>query len=155
GLAIARLRIHELAFVDVLPDRLVAVLVALLAGCQLADALEDAFLESAELLHLVHGALQPLRADKAIAARAAALQREAQTLAVALLRPVGRAFRKIGKLAGLDPFAVTVVLALAFQTHADLIEVVLVPRHVDLALLAHEIDPKIVERGVVAGEQRF
>ncbi len=89
--AIARLRIDELALVDVLPDRLIGVLVALLARRELADALEDALLEGAELLHLVHGLLQARRADEADAARAAELQCEAQPLGVALLRPVGRA----------------------------------------------------------------
>src|SRR6266581_4948996 len=155
GFAIARLRIDELALVDVLPDRFIAVLVALLARRQLPDARKDALLEIAELLHLVDGALQPRRADKAIAAGAAELQRDAQPLAVAALRPVGRAFRKVGKLARLDPFALAVVLALALQAHADLIEIVLVAGHIDLALLPHEIEPEIVERGVVANEQRL
>ena len=83
------------------------------------------------------------------------LQRDAQPLAIAPLRAIGRAFRKVGKLARLDRFAVAIVLALALQAHADLIEVVLVARHIDLALLAHEIEPEIVERGVIAHEQRL
>src|SRR5262249_7689389 len=155
GLTVARFGINKLAFVDVLPDRLVAVLVALLAGRELPDALEDALLEAAELLHLVHGALQPRRAHEAVAARAPELQRDAQPLAIAALRPIGRALGEVGKLARLDPFAVAVVLTLAFQAHADLIEIVLVARHVDLALLPHEIEPEVVERGVVADEQRL
>src|SRR5262245_26060635 len=154
-LAVARLRIDELALVDVLPDRLIAVLVALLARRELADALEDALLEGAELLHLIHGAMQPRRAHEAVAARAAELQRDAEPLAVAALRPIGRTLREIGKLTRLDPFAVAVVLALAFQAHADLIEIVLVAGHVDLALLPHEVEPEIVERLVVADQQRL
>src|SRR4029453_15805336 len=82
-LAVAGLRIEELGLVDVLPDPLISFLVALLARGELADALEDALLEGAELPHLVHGAMQPRRADKAIAARATELQRDAQPLAVA------------------------------------------------------------------------
>src|SRR5262249_30866652 len=155
GLAVARLRIDELALVDVLPDRLVAVLVALLAWRELPDTFEDALLERAELLHLIHGPLQPRRAHKAVAARTTELQRDAQPLAIAPLGPIGRAFGKVGKLARLDPLAVAIVLALALHAHAGLIEIVLVARHVHLARLPHEIEPEIVERLVIADEQRL
>src|SRR5262249_20224098 len=152
---IAGLGIDELALVDVLPDRLIGVLIALLARRQLADALEDALLEGAELLHLVLGLLQPRRADEARAARAAELQRDAQPFGVALPGTGGRAFREIGDLAGRDPLAGAEVLLAAFQAHADLIEVVLVAWNVDDTLLAHEVETEIVERTLLAGEERL
>ena len=75
---------------------------------------------------------------------------------VALLGAVGRAFREVGDFAGRDPLALAVVLlAGAFKAHADLIEIVLVARHVDLALLAHEVETEVVERAILAGQQRL
>src|SRR5262249_26965237 len=151
----ARLGIDELALVDVLPDRLVSVLVALLTRRELTDALEDALLERAELLHLLHGLVQARRADEAAPARAAELQRNREPLGVALLGPIGRAFREIRDLARLDPLVGAKILRAAFQAHADLIEIVLVAGDIDLALLADEIEPEIVERIGIAVEQRL
>src|SRR6185437_4713164 len=87
------------------------------------------------------------------AAGAGELQRDAQPVRGALLRAVGRAFGEIDELAGLDPFVLAVILPLAFEAHADLVEIMLVARDVELAALAHEGELEIVRRALLAGEQ--
>ena len=106
-------------------------------------------------LQLLHALLGAARAEKAVAARAAELERDAEPLAVAVLRPVGHALGEVDDLAWPDPAVGTVVLAVAAQAHADLIEIVLVARRHDLAVLARQHQPEIVRRILVADQQRL
>ena len=137
-----------------LPDRLEAVLVAALAWRGVV-AIEHALLERAELLQVLHALLGAARAEKSVAARTAELERDAEPRAVAILRPVRHALREVDDLAWPDPAVGTVVLPVAAEAHADLIEIVLVSRRHNLAALASQHQPEIVGRILVADQQRL
>src|SRR6185312_7485386 len=95
--------------------------------------------------------------QKTGAARTAELQRHAggADVAVILGRSVVQPFGKVADLAGLDPTARAVADAAA-QRHADLIEVVPVPRLVfGAAETAVERDPEVVRRADPARKRRL
>src|SRR5258708_38750354 len=73
----------------------------------------------------------------------------------AFTRSVGLALGEIDELARLDPFVLAVILPVALQAHADLVEIVPVARNVQLAALPDEGQLEIVGRPFLAGEQRL
>src|SRR4029450_4607016 len=109
----------------VLPDRLIGIHVAL-AGNALA-AMENAVLELADRLELLHSGLHLARQQVARAAGAAELQHRAIDLGLVDLRARMPAFRIVAEHAGLER-AVLAVVGLAFNHEAILIEIVSVPR---------------------------
>src|SRR5207248_6420772 len=108
GFFVAEFRIGELALVDVLPDGFVAVLVAPLPRCEFAAADENTLLKSAERLHFLDRCRHALRPDIALAAGTAELQRDAQAVRGALLRPIGRAFGEVDDFARSEPLVLAV-----------------------------------------------
>src|SRR5262245_19171457 len=122
---VAALGVAHLAPVHVLPDRLVGIHVAL-AGDALA-AMEDAVLELAKRLELLHAGLHLTRQQVARAAGAAELQHRAIDLGLVDLRAVVHALRIVAEHAGLER-AILAVVRLAFNHKAVLIEIVPVAR---------------------------
>ena len=122
---VAALRIDHLAAVHVLPDRLVGVGVA--PAGHVVVAMEDAVLELAERLELLHPGLDLARQQIAGAAGAAELQHRAEDVGLVDLRAVRHAFRVVAEHAGLER-AVLAVVGLALDHETVLIEIVPVAR---------------------------
>src|SRR6266568_2275730 len=122
---VAAFRIDHFAAMHVLPDRLVGVHIAL-AG-NVVVAAEDAVLELAEFLQLLHAGLDLPRKQIAAAARAAELQDRGHDRRRVDLRAVIHAFRIVAEHAGLER-AVLAIVRVAFDHEAILIEIVAVPR---------------------------
>src|ERR1051326_1339720 len=154
-LVVAWLGIGQPALVDVLPDRLVAVLVAPLARLKLAVAAEHSFLELAERLHLLDRGGDLFRAEITGAAGAAELQGNAQSMRLAVLWAIGRALREINNLARIDPLVLAVILRITLEAHPQLIEIVPMPRHVEFAALPYERQLVVAGRALVAAQQRL
>src|SRR5207247_531834 len=116
---VAARRIDHLAPVHVLPDRLVGIHIAL-AG-RAVVAMEDAVLELAKFLQLLHASLDLAREEIARAAGAAELEHGAENLGLVDLRAVGHAFRVIAEHAGLER-AVLAIVGFTLDHEAALIK---------------------------------
>src|SRR5262249_21309636 len=134
--------------VHVLPDRLVAVDVAL-ALLTLVSA-KHAFLERAVLLQFRGAGLELLLRHIAVAARAAELQHARKRAHARALRSVGRALGEISDHAARH-LAVTVEVELPFELVTELIEIVPVARRKEVVRRAHQFEDEIARRARLAG----
>src|SRR6478735_2670616 len=148
-LRVARLGIGHGPTVGVLPDRLVAVDVAL--AFDVCAAAEHAVLEFALALERLHAGLHLGLREITAAARAAELQHDglARNVGVLGLRAVIHRLREVADHAG-DELAVAAVVEHALELVADLLEIMPVAGRVEIAAHLAERKLEIVERAGLA-----
>src|SRR5262245_50146554 len=144
-LRVARLRIDHRPLVHVLPDRLVAVQVAL--AFHVGAPPKYAVLELALAPELLHAGLDLGLREIARARGAAELQHDgfAVDVRILALRAVVDRLREVADHAG-GELAVAAIVEDAFELVADLLEIVPVARRVEIAAHLPERDLEIVER---------
>ena len=151
--AVAWGRVGEALAGDVLPDRLIAVLVEPGAGGGVrALAAEHAALEHALLLELGERLGHLAEAHEPVAAGAAELHHHAEAGDLRVLRPVGNALGEIADAARPDRL-VGRDADLALEADADLVEIVAVARREEPAVLAPHAEMVIVP-GAFAPDQQ-
>ncbi|QJW83650.1 hypothetical protein HK414_04965 [Ramlibacter terrae] len=149
-LRVLAVRVLHAPAVDVLPHGFVRVLV--LAAAVFLDAAEHAALESAELLEFLHALLEALLGDVAAAAGAAELQHQRGRFAADALRAVEHAFGEVADGAG-PHHAVAREVGVALQLHAHLVEVVAVPRRVEVGIGKGQLQEEVFRRAFGAVQQ--